>query len=43
VAGIDDFAVQVPPPLVELRDKALERHGIRLFIKRDDLIHRGER
>jgi 1-aminocyclopropane-1-carboxylate deaminase len=39
VAGINDFAVRVPSPLVELRDKALERYGIRLYIKRDDLIH----
>ncbi|MBB5159566.1 1-aminocyclopropane-1-carboxylate deaminase/D-cysteine desulfhydrase [Saccharopolyspora phatthalungensis] len=39
MAGISDFAVQVPSPLVELRDMALDRHDIRLYLKRDDLIH----
>ncbi|WP_237710576.1 1-aminocyclopropane-1-carboxylate deaminase/D-cysteine desulfhydrase [Saccharopolyspora spinosa] len=39
MAGINDFAVRVPSPLVELRDETLDRCGIRLYIKRDDLIH----
>ncbi|MGI8307725.1 1-aminocyclopropane-1-carboxylate deaminase/D-cysteine desulfhydrase [Saccharopolyspora hattusasensis] len=39
MTGINDFAVQVPSPLIELRDITLERRGIHLYIKRDDLIH----
>jgi 1-aminocyclopropane-1-carboxylate deaminase len=33
------IAVKVPSPLVELRDERLERHGVRVWLKRDDLIH----
>lgn len=36
---IDDFVVRVPSPLVDLRDDAMERHGVQLHIKRDDLVH----
>lgn len=35
------IAVKVPSPLVELRDERLERHGVRVWLKRDDLIHPG--
>ncbi|MFG3381814.1 1-aminocyclopropane-1-carboxylate deaminase/D-cysteine desulfhydrase [Streptomyces sp. NPDC047999] len=28
-----------PSPLQELRDPAFERHGVRLLLKRDDLVH----
>jgi 1-aminocyclopropane-1-carboxylate deaminase len=31
--------VRIPSPLVELRDEAMERRGVRLYLKRDDLIH----
>jgi 1-aminocyclopropane-1-carboxylate deaminase/D-cysteine desulfhydrase-like pyridoxal-dependent ACC family enzyme len=30
---------QLPSPLQELRDKRFTRHGVRLLLKRDDLIH----
>lgn len=39
VAGIEGFVVQVPSPHIDLRDDLLDRHGIRLYLKRDDLIH----
>ncbi|ADD41591.1 1-aminocyclopropane-1-carboxylate deaminase/D-cysteine desulfhydrase [Stackebrandtia nassauensis] len=29
----------LPSPVVELRDERLERHGVRVLVKRDDLIH----
>lgn len=35
----DEVGVSVPSPLVELRDERAERQGVRLFLKRDDLIH----
>jgi 1-aminocyclopropane-1-carboxylate deaminase len=31
--------LRLPSPLTELRDDRLERHGVRLLLKRDDLIH----
>ena len=31
--------LNLPSPLQELRDEVIEKAGIRLFIKRDDLIH----
>lgn len=31
----------VSSPLVELRDDRLEHHGIRVWLKRDDLVHPG--
>jgi len=33
------LTLQLPSPLVEVRDERLERHGVRLWVKRDDLIH----
>lgn len=33
------FAVRLPSPLAELHDDRLEPLGIRLYLKRDDLIH----
>ncbi|MGC9667809.1 1-aminocyclopropane-1-carboxylate deaminase/D-cysteine desulfhydrase [Planosporangium sp. 12N6] len=34
-----DLALRLPSPLVEVRDDRLDRHGVRLLLKRDDLIH----
>ncbi|MFD2416873.1 hypothetical protein [Amycolatopsis pigmentata] len=31
----------VSSPLVELRDERVERHGIRVWLTRDDLVHPG--
>ena len=31
--------VQLPSPLAELHDERATRHGVRLYLKRDDLIH----
>jgi 1-aminocyclopropane-1-carboxylate deaminase len=31
--------LRLPSPLVHLRDDRLDRHGVRLLLKRDDLIH----
>lgn len=33
------MALKLPSPLEELRDDVIEKAGIRLFVKRDDLIH----
>jgi 1-aminocyclopropane-1-carboxylate deaminase len=33
------LAVGLPSPLVALHDDRLERHSLRLYLKRDDLIH----
>lgn len=35
LAGLD---VRVPSPLEEIRDERLDEHGVRLLLKRDDLI-----
>lgn len=29
----------LPSPMVDLRDDRLERRGVRVLLKRDDLIH----
>lgn len=34
------LAADLPTPLVELSDDRLARHGVRLLLKRDDLVHR---
>ena len=39
VAGMDGVELRIPSPMVELRDARLARHGVRLYLKRDDLIH----
>jgi 1-aminocyclopropane-1-carboxylate deaminase len=33
------ISVRVPSPLTELHDGRLNQHGVRLYLKRDDLIH----
>jgi 1-aminocyclopropane-1-carboxylate deaminase len=33
------LGLRLPSPLTELRDERVERHGVRLFLKRDDLVH----
>lgn len=33
------IAAALPTPLAEVRDERLERHGVRLLLKRDDLVH----
>lgn len=35
----DVLAPRLPSPLREVRDERFERHGLRLLLKRDDLIH----
>lgn len=37
--GMVDVAVRLPSPLVEIRDERVESRGLRLYLKRDDLIH----
>lgn len=37
--GLTEFVANVPSPLTELRDEILDRHDVRLYLKRDDLIH----
>lgn len=34
-----DIALRLPSPLVEIRDEHVESRGVRLYLKRDDLIH----
>lgn len=34
-----DVTLRLPSPMVELRDERLDRGGVRLLVKRDDLIH----
>jgi 1-aminocyclopropane-1-carboxylate deaminase/D-cysteine desulfhydrase-like pyridoxal-dependent ACC family enzyme len=36
---VPDLALCLPSPLVELDDERFTRHGVRLYLKRDDLIH----
>ncbi len=37
--GHPSVPLTLPSPLVELTDEAFDRHGVRLYLKRDDLIH----
>jgi 1-aminocyclopropane-1-carboxylate deaminase len=37
--GVPALDVRLPSPLTELHDDRVERRGVRLFLKRDDLIH----
>jgi 1-aminocyclopropane-1-carboxylate deaminase len=37
--GLDDLPHRLPSPLREVRDERLARHGVRVWLKRDDLIH----
>ncbi|GHH54353.1 1-aminocyclopropane-1-carboxylate deaminase/D-cysteine desulfhydrase [Streptomyces candidus] len=39
VHEVRDLRPQLPSPLVPVRDDRFERHGVRLLVKRDDLIH----
>jgi 1-aminocyclopropane-1-carboxylate deaminase len=34
-----DLQLNLPSPLAELNDERFARHGVRLYLKRDDLIH----
>ncbi len=34
-----DVALRLPSPLVEIHDERVESRGVRLYLKRDDLIH----
>jgi 1-aminocyclopropane-1-carboxylate deaminase len=34
-----DVALRLPSPLVEIRDERVESQGMRLYLKRDELIH----
>jgi 1-aminocyclopropane-1-carboxylate deaminase len=36
---VEDFDVRVPSPLEELADERLSARGVRVYLKRDDLIH----
>ncbi|MEU1817425.1 pyridoxal-phosphate dependent enzyme [Streptomyces roseifaciens] len=38
-AGLAGLRPRLPSPLVELPDERFARHGVRLLLKRDDLIH----
>ena len=37
--GRSEVVLRLPSPLAELCDERLERRGVRLFVKRDELIH----
>jgi 1-aminocyclopropane-1-carboxylate deaminase len=39
VTGLDTLRPRLPSPLQELSDPRFARHGLRLLLKRDDLIH----
>ncbi|MFJ9820504.1 1-aminocyclopropane-1-carboxylate deaminase/D-cysteine desulfhydrase [Streptomyces sp. NPDC101151] len=39
VTSTDPLAPRLPSPLEEIRDDRFARHGLRLLLKRDDLIH----
>jgi 1-aminocyclopropane-1-carboxylate deaminase len=39
VTGLDTLRPRLPSPLQEVRDDRFDRHGVRLLLKRDDLIH----
>ncbi|MGW0768767.1 1-aminocyclopropane-1-carboxylate deaminase/D-cysteine desulfhydrase [Streptomyces sp. NPDC002676] len=39
MTGPDPLAPRLPSPLQEVRDERFARHGLRLLLKRDDLIH----
>jgi 1-aminocyclopropane-1-carboxylate deaminase len=34
-----DIALRLPSPLVEMYDERVASRGVRLYLKRDDLIH----
>ncbi|MFG3121581.1 1-aminocyclopropane-1-carboxylate deaminase/D-cysteine desulfhydrase [Streptomyces sp. NPDC048201] len=39
MTSADPLAPALPSPLAEVRDDRFSRHGVRLLLKRDDLIH----
>jgi 1-aminocyclopropane-1-carboxylate deaminase/D-cysteine desulfhydrase-like pyridoxal-dependent ACC family enzyme len=39
VPATSEFAIQLPSPLVELHDERVAGAGVRLLLKRDDLLH----
>ncbi|MGW5043814.1 1-aminocyclopropane-1-carboxylate deaminase/D-cysteine desulfhydrase [Streptomyces griseoluteus] len=39
MTSADPLAAALPSPLTEVRDDRFSRHGVRLLLKRDDLIH----
>lgn len=39
MADVGDLGLRVPSPMVELEDDLLARRGVRVYLKRDDLIH----
>ncbi|MFD8257991.1 1-aminocyclopropane-1-carboxylate deaminase/D-cysteine desulfhydrase [Streptomyces griseoluteus] len=39
MTSADPLAPALPSPLTEVRDDRFSRHGVRLLLKRDDLIH----
>ncbi|MET7693355.1 pyridoxal-phosphate dependent enzyme [Streptomyces sp. NPDC005483] len=39
MTGLDTLRPRLPSPLQELSDPRFARHGVRLLLKRDDLIH----
>lgn len=36
---MESLTLRIPTPLVELVDERISEHGVRLYLKRDDLIH----
>jgi 1-aminocyclopropane-1-carboxylate deaminase len=36
---VDSLNLHIPSPLVEVHDKLLQAREVRLYLKRDDLIH----
>jgi 1-aminocyclopropane-1-carboxylate deaminase/D-cysteine desulfhydrase-like pyridoxal-dependent ACC family enzyme len=36
---VPNLALRLPSPLTELQDERFNQHGVRLYLKRDDLIH----
>ncbi|ASR39223.1 1-aminocyclopropane-1-carboxylate deaminase [Prauserella marina] len=38
-AAVRGLSFGLPSPLTELRDERLDRHGVRVHLKRDDLVH----
>lgn len=38
-ADVPALGVRLPSPLTELNDDRIEQYGVRLYLKRDDLIH----
>ncbi|MCZ9345385.1 1-aminocyclopropane-1-carboxylate deaminase, partial [Streptomyces sp. TRM76130] len=39
VRGLTALGPRLPSPVTELADERFERRGVRLLLKRDDLIH----